>query len=444
MARTLNHHPRLLRRIWPAALALALCGIAVGLLLRGQRLVASLPRDGARDVSTRATLRATLARAPAAEAAAPILVLEPAVEGELRVEGRELTFVPAEALAPDTTYTVRLPAWGLAWRFTTAPRRVLYLAPDAEGLWQIHALELQGEEPVALTAAPWGVRDYAVAPDGEAIAYAAEREDGGHDLWLVARDGGDPRLLQGCPGASCREATWLPDGSGLVYERHEAGEIALWVATLDGETRPLLWDQEPLAATAPRLSPDGRWLAALCASTGQMLLYDMAAAEGDLIPGQAAPPAAWRPRGTVALMSYVQWLGESFGMGLLQVDLDAGELALLTGDTAGGPPLTEDAYPAWSPDGEWVAFGRRAVMRGAISPRQLWLMDAQGQGLRPLTADDSTHHGAPQWSPDGRLLLYSRHDWQQPEGPLALGVLELATGDERLLPAAGNWPSWLP
>ena len=42
--------------------------------------------------------------------------------------------------------------------------------------------------------------DYAVSPDGLRIAYAAERGDGGADLWLIDVDGGN-RLPADCAGA---------------------------------------------------------------------------------------------------------------------------------------------------------------------------------------------------------------------------------------------------
>jgi len=429
--------------VWVAALAVALAALGLALALWLPGPLALAPPKGARNVSTRVTVRATLRRAPAAGDELALL-LDPPAEGVLRIEGRELVFTPSAALAPDTTYTARVPALGFSWRFTTAPRRVLYLAPGAQDVWQLYLLDLDGGAPVQLTREPWGVRDYAVSPDGDTIAYAAEREDGGHDLWLSARDGAGLRLLLACPGASCREAAWRPDGQGLIYERHEGGQPALWTVTLDGEAAPLLWQGEPMAAAAPRLSADGRWLAALDAATEQMLLYDLASGEGDLIPGQTGVPAAWHPWRNALLMSHVYWLGESFGKRLLLADLEEGELRLITGEDETALPLVEDIHAAWSPDGEWIAFARRSTLRGAAAPRQIWLVDAQGGELRQLAQDARIHHGAPQWSPDGQLLLYGRYHWEQPDGPAALGVFELASGAQRLLPAAGSWPAWLP
>lgn len=55
-----------------------------------------------------------------------------------------------------------------------------------------------------------------------------------------------------------------------------------------------------------------------------------------------------------------------------------------------------DRAPAWSPDGEWLAFERA----GGI-----YAIKAGGTGLRRLTSRRSTVH-EPAWSPDGRHLAF--------------------------------------
>ena len=431
--------------LWGAALALVvvMLGLLWHLSMSRPRLSATMPLSQASDVSTLTAVRAILSRAPGRHDDWR-LTLDPHVDGVARTQGRELVFVPTEPLAHDTTYTVRVEGLGLSWRFATGPRRVLYLAPDAQGVWQLHALAVGHDAPVQLTQQPLGVRDYAIAPAGDAIVYAAEHEQGAHDLWLMPRDGSEPRVLLACPEDSCMEAAWHPDGQSLIYERHDGRGVTLWIVGLDGTTEPLLWQGGPLAATVPRISADGRWLAALCAETEQMLFIELETGEGDLIGGQSGLPAAWHRERNALLMSHVQWQHEAFGVGLVLADLDEGRLDLLTGGCEEGDLTMEDVLPSWSPDGEWIAFGRRADALGVSSARQIWLMGPREDTLAPLRADPLIHYGAPHWSPDGTLLLYSRHHLVHLGAPEPLGVLELATGREQLLPVAGAWPAWLP
>lgn len=56
--------------------------------------------------------------------------------------------------------------------------------------------------------------------------------------------------------------------------------------------------------------------------------------------------------------------------------------------------------PAWSPDGTKIAF--------ALSP-DIWVMNADGSGRRPLTDDPAPTHrvSSPTWSPDGTRIAFN-------------------------------------
>ena len=83
---------------------------------------------------------------------------------------------------------------------------------------------------------------------------------------------------------------------------------------------------------------------------------------------------------------------------LAQVDLE-------TGDVLGLTPFLEDvhwAFPAWSPDGRWIAASRWST--GALY--NVVVMDPEGRIVSRITNDRSVDQ-APTWTPDGRWLLWS-------------------------------------
>lgn len=83
---------------------------------------------------------------------------------------------------------------------------------------------------------------------------------------------------------------------------------------------------------------------------------------------------------------------------LVQVDLETGGVQGLT-------PFLEDvhwAFPAWSPDGRWIAASRWGP--GALY--NVVVTDSEGRIVSRITNDRSVDQ-APTWSPDGRWLLWS-------------------------------------
>jgi Tol biopolymer transport system component len=107
-------------------------------------------------------------------------------------------------------------------------------------------------------------------------------------------------------------------------------------------------------------------------------------------------------------------------------------------DGSGETRLTEspglDGFPAWSPDGERIAF---------ISDRdgnwEIYTMDADGSNQRRLTRTPEEDEGFPAFSPDGEEIAYVTNPIDNP----AIHVMNAdGSGGERL--TSGNWPTWSP
>jgi TolB protein len=97
-----------------------------------------------------------------------------------------------------------------------------------------------------------------------------------------------------------------------------------------------------------------------------------------------------------------------------------------------------EGMPVWSPNGKRLAFYFG-------DPRsRLYLMDAKGGDLRPLTRNFPYSCFWLSWSPNGRRIAYTLND--DCGGGMSVRVVGLdGRGDRRLVPGEGHWdPVWSP
>lgn len=335
--------------------------------------------------------------------------------------------------------------------------RVAYLQENELGQWELAAAQLNDPTYRQLLSLPGeDLLEFAVSPNGRSLAYIIQHADGRQQIRLLqwnGRQASQHQTLLDCEQGSCGQLLWHPDGRRLVYQQRQAGGPRLWwLDSQTGETVTVLADATAVSQGAA-LSADGNWLSYADPLHEEMVLYSFVDGTQHRLSNVLGSTAVWHPALSQFLFSDVSLLvfhgdGE-------QTDHQAHEHAfeqsfhLYSGDSSGNWHLllgsssnVDDANPAWSPDGQWIAFGRKPA--GTSAGRQLWLMRADGSEARPLTADLTVQHGPPRWSPDGRYLLFQRFDNNQTNPNPAIYLLEIETGTLTAVVEAGILPAWLP
>lgn len=213
------------------------------------------------------------------------------------------------------------------------------------------------------------------------------------------------------------KASWSPDGTKLVYGR--PGGTGLEVLNLRTLART------ELAATGkdPEWSPDGRYIAYV-----QEPAFNAYAEEGVWVV-----EVHGGNRRKLVAGGFPTWSAD--GKTLFMTDRRANRILAVEVD-ADPPPSAvffENArswYPAVSPDGTQIAFGRREMLE---------IVDRMG-GRIVLSWPTPGNRGLlPAWSPDGRLVAFGGFD----DATLGLWVLDLKTAKAaRVIEGPFTMPAW--
>jgi TolB protein len=208
-----------------------------------------------------------------------------------------------------------------------------------------------------LTTGNWDDTTPSLSPDGTRIAFASRR-NGYQDLYILDLQTGETARLTDTPEFDSHPS-WSPDGQWIVFESYLDGSLDVLIkSTVDPSQAVIRLTDDPGADHSPVWSPVGRQVA------------------------------------------FVSTRGGDSDIWLANLDQpDGGRFANLSQS-----PRSTEAWPAWSPDGNWLAWassGAEDTFGG------IHVLETSAVALSGLDGTAVSHRLAsgdlPTWGSSGRL-----------------------------------------
>jgi Tol biopolymer transport system component len=275
----------------------------------------------------------------------------------------DVGFQRSPTFSPDGT---KIAFWRRLDKVTSAPTQIEETDQYAQ-LWVANA-DGSGVRDVSagVTIDPNILYSPNWSPDGRHLAFSSPNDDGLQQLYVASADGSEPvRMITG-PDADRWAPTWSPDGNWIAFGKMIPGS--------------------PKIATTGVIRPDG---------TGERTFHEQEFTDED---GAFAESLGWLQDSSG--FTYARGNDESrpdehqFWAYLDAVDLASGDSTTIYREQSGWLHA-----PAWSPDGNWMAFisGERDTA--------LRIASADGTHYDVLERCPGLGDNSILWAPDGRSLV---------------------------------------
>ena len=320
-------------------------------------------------------------------------------------EPKQLTFYPSRGpLAPRWGYDNQVLGW-------TKDGRVFYRG--GRDSWSLPIAKLYSVSPSGGPSDPLPMPEAgsgSFSPDGSRMVYSPrfrdfrpeKRYSGGqaNKLYIYDLKTNDAQLISDSPFAS-RDAMWI--GDTVFYNTDRDGKFNLWSYDPGSKktvqvTKNRDWDiRWPSSDDRSRIVYERE---------GELEIFDVGSKKSSRISITVPDDGVnKRPRQT-SVANRVSWFGLS-PKGERAVFSARGDIFTVPIEKGGARNLTRssgahDRFPAWSPDGRWIAY-----MSDQSGEDEVWTVAQDGSTPpQQLTTGGSAQRYAPQWSSDGKKIVF--------------------------------------
>ncbi|HET6372000.1 MAG TPA: S9 family peptidase, partial [Candidatus Polarisedimenticolia bacterium] len=275
------------------------------------------------------------------------------------------------------------------------------------------------------------------SPDGRWVVFTrrtwdAETNKVSTNLWLVSSDGKTLRQLTSAQSSET-SPRWSPDGASIAFISSRGGSSQIWTIDPSGGEATQKSDL-PVDVDNIAWSPDGTRLAFSaevypdCADLSCTAKRDKEA-EGN--------PVKARVFTRLMIRHWDTWEDGKRSHIFVWPVAGGAPVDLMKGIDADAPtkPFGGSEEFAWSPDGKEIAFtAKMGEGRAWSTDLDVYVVGADGRGLRCLTEPNEAADTSPAYSPDGKTIAYlamARPGYESDRQAVVLH--DRATGRSRIL-----------
>ncbi len=287
-------------------------------------------------------------------------------------------------------------------------KEVAYNWPIKGGYPDLRVVRVDGSAPRVLYsvkgkgfAAP-----YDWSPDGKYVLTRLYIDPNILQIAVISKEDGSVHVLKTLDGLPTN-IKFSADGRYIAYDLQQRGTRDIFLLAADG-SREIHLIQHPADDQLLGWTPDGNHILFASDRSGTMSAWMIRVADGK---PQGSPELVKPDIGRITPIGFTPAGSFYYGLTVGTGDVYTAEFDLATGKVLTDPQIATQRYvgwnisPAWSPDGQYLAYISRKQRPEIITIRSLKTGEE-----RDLSPKLPFMWGPIRWSPDGRSIIVSGKD----------------------------------